>query len=254
MIGRLIFSTVACLLFWTVQAQADAPEQSAVTGEVRDRGHHDKVGATLWMETAEYDACARQAYLVATIMLDRALKDPTWTASTEQAEAGPGHETRPPAIILDVDETVLHNASYQAQLMRVGKEFDRESWNSWCRSLSSHAIVGARRFCIEAMDLGVTPFYLTNRRDEVRTSTLENLRRQGFPLPDNGVTLITNCGVTKTQRRAEIAEKYRILMLLGDNMADFTQASRSRPEDRVMAARQYATWWGTRWIILPNPV
>ena len=76
------------------------------------------LNSTLWTQTSvEYAGTARQAYRLAEVMMDRALADSTWTASLEQAENGSeAYRDKPPAVVLDVDETVLDNSPYQARL------------------------------------------------------------------------------------------------------------------------------------------
>jgi acid phosphatase len=58
----------------------------------------------------------------------------------------------------------------------------------------------------------------------------------------------------KTERRRYLAERYRILLLVGDDLRDFlyTPAS-ATPESRATLAREHADKWGTRWFLLPNP-
>src|SRR6476659_7115775 len=63
------------------------------------------INATLWMQTsAEYQAITREVYGVADRTLDAAIADPTWTAEPQQTSLNP---SMPPAIILDLDATVL---------------------------------------------------------------------------------------------------------------------------------------------------
>jgi len=57
----------------------------------------------------------------------------------------------------------------------------------------------------------------------------------------------------KGTRRAEIAEHYRILLLLGDNFGDFTDAYNGSPEERQDVYRANAERWGRDWLMLPNP-
>ena len=48
-------------------------------------------------------------------MLDKALADSNWTAIP--GEQGGSHKDKPPAVILDVDETVLDNSKFQAWMV-----------------------------------------------------------------------------------------------------------------------------------------
>ena len=89
------------------------------------------LNSVLWIQTAaERRALTTQIYGQAKRMLDAALEDPEWTAALEQGE---GASKLPPAIILDVDETVLDNSAYQAQLILEKTRFETPTWHEWCR-------------------------------------------------------------------------------------------------------------------------
>ena len=46
---------------------------------------HENLNAVVWMQTAaEYQAVSRQTYRAAEASLERALRDPSWTAALEQ--------------------------------------------------------------------------------------------------------------------------------------------------------------------------
>ncbi len=47
---------------------------------------------------------------------------------------------------------------------------------------------------------------------------------------------------------------YRILLLLGDDLADFVSAANQSPKQRIEIAEQNSDRWGTKWFLLPNPV
>ena len=56
----------------------------------------------------------------------------------------------------------------------------------------------------------------------------------------------------KTTRREAIAERYRLILLVGDDFNDFISARLPRAErDRLV--ERYQDRWGERWIVLPNP-
>lgn len=232
-------------------AAAAEPEQAPVLTV-------DHLNATLWTQTAaEYETAALQAYELAGVMLEWALREPTWTASLEQLEAG-GHEALPPAVILDVDETVLDNSAYQARLLLEDEEFATASWNDWVREARAEPVPGALEFTRAAADRGVTVFYVTNRNHVVEEPTRENLEAAGFPLRDDIDVLLTrdelpDWGSDKGTRRAAVAAEFRVLLLVGDNLGDFLDGVRTDPETRSAMVREHADWWGRRWIVLPNP-
>ncbi len=215
---------------------------------------HEQLDAVLWVQhSAEYRAAALQAYNQARVALDRALADTGWTAALEQTGAF-GH--LPPAVILDVDETVLDNSPHQGRLILGDMVFNRASWDRWVKEEIAQPVPGALQFCQYAARQGVTVFYVTNRRDHLREVTRNNLRQMGFPLAEGRETLLTRGGNSdKGQRRAHIAQEFRILLLVGDNTADFAPGFRGAgAEKRAALTEQYADWWGRRWIMLPNPM
>jgi 5'-nucleotidase (lipoprotein e(P4) family) len=216
------------------------------------------LNATLWVQTsAEYVGAAEQAYRLARLMLDRALEDPAWTAALEQAEAG-GYEALPPAVILDVDETVLDNSPYQARQILDHFEFETPTWHDWVREEKATPVPGALEFAQYAAERGVIVFYVTNRRAEVEDPTRRNLERFGFPFVDGIDTLLTrdereDWGSDKGSRRRVVGADHRILLLIGDNFGDFASGIDTTVEARAQLAEQYAEMWGSRWILLPNP-
>src|SRR6056297_1827847 len=103
----------------------------------------EKLHAVLWTQTAaEFDALALQTYAAARDALADALADPDWTAAPEQVGME-GFETLPPAVVLDVDETVLDNSAYEARLIEDDAIFDRETWSAWVEEEAAPPVPGA---------------------------------------------------------------------------------------------------------------
>jgi acid phosphatase len=213
------------------------------------------LNATLWtQQSAEYRASAEQAYRTASRMLDLALADPAWTAVPEQ-EGDPSH--LPPAVILDVDETVLDNSPYQARLIVDGSEYP-EGWDAYVREATAPPVPGALGFTRYAAERGVTVFYVTNRDAQLEEATEKNLERAGFPVAKNLDVLLMRgeregWGSDKSSRRAYVAGTHRILILAGDDLNDFIPVSQASIEERDRLEADYASHWGARWIMLPNP-
>lgn len=253
------------LLLWAAAACASprggAEEPAATTEPGADReaaAAHPALNATVWMQqSVEYRATARQAYRLARRSLDRALADSTRSALAdppEEADAG----DRPPAVVVDVDETVLDNSPYQARLARTGGEFDLESWHAWVREEEAGAVPGALEFLREADRRGVDVYYVTNRDHEVEASTRRNLERLGFPLDAPGDAVLTqnehdDRAWDKAARRAAVARHHRVVLLVGDDLNDFVHVEDAGPEERSSAAAGHADRWGDTWIMLPNP-
>ena len=208
----------------------------------------------LWAQaSAEWQMAAEQAFHLAELNMEQALKDSTWTAALEQQ--GDFHSL-PPAVIVDVDETLLDNSSLAARLILAGKEYDPKLWVEWLKESSAAPMPGAVSFIRFAKDKGVTVFYVTNRT--LKEETVRNIRK--IIDPDVGPDQVLcrkerpEWGADKTSRRAFIAEKFRILLLIGDDCNDFTFLGKVNPAERINAAKKYRQYWGRKWILISNPV
>lgn len=212
--------------------------------------------AVLWTQhSVEFNALAAQTWQLANAHLAAALDDPTWTAAVEQ---NGDFAELPPAIVLDVDETVLDNSGYQAWLIETGTAYSRDSWDAWCEAREATAIPGVVPF-LQALDArGVTIFYVTNRYAATEQATRDNLAALGLPIADHVDTVLLrgeydDGASEKSDRRSRVAATHRILMLFGDNLGDFVDGYKTAPEAREALAASYEGWWGTRWFVLPNP-
>ena len=235
----------------SLEARSDSLSRAAT---LRNPNLH----STLWAQTAvEYAGTARQAYQLATVMMQRALADSQWTASIEQAEAGPEtYRSKPPAVVLDVDETVLDNSPYQARLVLDNDTYNSDSWKAWTREENAGAVPGALEFTQRAAQNGVQVLYLTNRDADVEAPTRNNLEALGFPVDDAPDAVLTQYEQDgwgpKETRREWVADRYRILLLIGDNFGDFAAPADTTLAARRTLSRSFQKYWGTRWIALPN--
>jgi 5'-nucleotidase (lipoprotein e(P4) family) len=224
----------------------------------------EQLNAVLWMQTApEYRANVLQTWRLATERLHVATQP--GSAAVEQESLDHAQLMgMPTAIVLDVDETVLDNSVYQAQLLRERRKFEPATWAKWVVAAKSEAIPGALEFVREAVGRGHNVFYLTNRDCFTKpetgadpcpqlTGTMRNLDALGFPNALDPTNYLLQgqrpewASSAKTQRRAWIGERYRILMLIGDDLGDFV-------DQRTFAARrdELTERFGKRWFVLPN--
>ncbi|MCI5188729.1 MAG: hypothetical protein D3905_02800 [Candidatus Electrothrix sp. AS4_5] len=208
----------------------------------------------LWTQaSAEWNMASQQAFHLAALNLEKALNDPSWTAALEQQ--GNFHSL-PPAVIVDVDETLLDNSPFAARLILAGKEYDPKLWLAWVKESSAAPMPGAVSFIRFAKEKGVAVFYVTNRK--VKNETVRNIKK----VLDSDVkpeqVLCKNerpeWGSDKTSRRAFIAEKFRILLLIGDDYNDFAFLGKVSPAKRKKAAKKHHQYWGRKWILISNPV
>ncbi|HVE73246.1 MAG TPA: HAD family acid phosphatase [Thermoanaerobaculia bacterium] len=181
------------------------------------------LNSTLWMQSAaEYRASTLQSYAIARQTLDEGVAQKS---------------TKPAAVVLDLDETVLDNSRYAARQLAQGKTFTfGDEWTAWVEESASTAVPGAVEFLRYAQSRGVTPIYVTNRLTIHKAATLENLRKLGIPFTEDTVIVRTDSSTDKTARRSAIETRYRVLLYAGDAMGDF-------PADET-----------TPRIYVPNPV
>ena len=206
--------------------------------------------------SAEYEASNIQTYANAKSALDRALNDLGWTAAIEQKE---NFKNKPPAIILDIDETVLNNIPFQARSIINGQSYPT-GWLEWMLEESSDAVAGVSDFLEYAKTKGVKIFYVTNRIAIAEDATRNNIKKLGLPLDtDRDVLLMKNeNGWTsdKVSRRELVAKDYRILLLIGDQLGDFLSLDETTLEldSRKDLADTYKHMWGSKWFMITNPM
>ncbi|HMO81738.1 MAG TPA: 5'-nucleotidase, lipoprotein e(P4) family [Pyrinomonadaceae bacterium] len=213
-----------------------------------------QVAAVLYQQkAAEYRALAYQAFNLARLRLDADL-DRKSVRRLSKAERG-----RPRAIIVDVDETVLDNSPAQAHSIKTGTPFNMPDWYAWGEMRKARAIPGAVEFLNYAVSRGVKVFYVSNRDEVQKQATIDNLRAVGFRDIDEYNVLLRqkdeagNNVSTKTPRREYVGQKYRVVMLLGDNLDDFSDVFEHKSvADRFAETDRYRDEWGKRWIVLPN--
>ena len=206
--------------------------------------------------SAEYDANNIQTYTGAKLALDRALIEKNWTAAIEQKE---NFSDKPPAVILDIDETVLNNIPFQARAIIKGEGYP-SGWLDWMLEEASTSVAGVKDFLDYAERKGIKVFYVTNRVAIAEEATRNNLKKLGLPLDtDRDVLLMKNeNGWTsdKVSRRQLIAEDYRILLLIGDQLGDFISLEEStvNMDSRQAISTKYKDMWGKKWFMITNPI
>jgi 5'-nucleotidase (lipoprotein e(P4) family) len=246
----LAFAALALLLPGVAAAQDNTPAATPVPAD-------DNLNATLWMQdSVEYQATTLAAFALAKRRLIQAMGDPWWTAVPDVQKGN--YSKLPPAIILDVDETVLDNSAYQAWNITSGKPFSNDTWKPFVEAKISKAIPGAVAFTRYANARGIKIFYVTNRTEDMEAATRENMQKLNFPMGGNVDTFLLageqdGWGSKKGSRRAYIAKNYRVLLLLGDNFGDFVDTYKGTEAERQKVFDDSAAHWTKDWIMLPNP-
>ncbi|PWU19922.1 MAG: hypothetical protein C5B50_05685 [Verrucomicrobia bacterium] len=127
---------------------------------------HNNLHGLLYQATsAEYIALCVQMYQLARHALVDRLRSGTF---------------RQPAVIFDLDETVLDNSAFAAWQIQAGTNFDENtSWKEWCDSGQSGAVPGAVEFVRFVKESGATPIFITTRLNVTRIGTARNLMKLG---------------------------------------------------------------------------
>jgi len=222
----------------TVRKETIPSEGTPSPSETQDQ----LILATLWyQQSAEMKALYYQCYRNAETALSENL---AWS-----------DKTKPAAVVLDIDETVLDNSPYQAWQVLENKPFTDQDWTRWVNMAKAEPLPGALEFTRYADSLGVEVFYVSNRTVTEMNSTIANLGAYGFPDADTTHLLLKQSGSSKIERRAFIEKNYDILLLIGDNLADHSGAYESRgPGLGFATVEGDKELFGTRYIILPNPM
>lgn len=128
---------------------------------------HNNLHSLLFQATsAEYIALCVQTYQLARHAVLERLNEGTY---------------RNPAIIFDLDETILDNSAYQKWQVAAGTNFDETtSWRDWCNAAEAGAVPGAIEFVRFATELRITPIFITTRENVTRSGTAENLHSLGL--------------------------------------------------------------------------
>lgn len=232
--------------------------------------------ATLWVRnSSEFRAASEIIYRAAGGALADGLADPAWTAEPSQSGDVSG---LPPAVIMDIDETVLDNSEPQSEMMLEGTCFAEfpATWDAWVAKRSAPAVPGAAEFIRAARTMKdpsgrpVRVFFITNR---------ECSRRAGIESPcpqqdDTAANLVSlGLGIAtladdlmlkgerpeweseKLSRREAVASGHRIVLNVGDDLADFLPGvRRTTVAERDAARCARDDWWGRRWFLIPNPM
>jgi 5'-nucleotidase (lipoprotein e(P4) family) len=232
---------LVCLTLLLAQS-ADATQSIANKAEPADKEY--EVAAVLWQQASgEHRALCYQSFALARMLLDRDLRNR-------------GQRQRR-AVIVDVDDTMLDNSRYQAAEIKQHFNYP-QGWTEWINRAEATAVPGALEFLQYADSRGVRVFYVTNRKQIEKDGTARNLKQFGFPKVNDETLLVRTDpkSDTKEPRRRAIMSKYHVVLLMGDDLNDFGESfENSRTvTSRIDAAEQNKSQFGTRFIVLPNPM
>lgn len=225
--------TILALLPACASAPSSNPSQHSDTGWT--------LAGVLYQQTAgEYRALCYQAYNWAHRVLEEDLRKH-------------GKKGKAPAVIVDIDETILDNSPYQATLIRTDGSFGGKSWSEWVKAAQAEPVPGSVEFLNYAAKKGAHVFYITNRSESDSAGTLANLKKMGFPITADSDLIPKTADSSKESRRQAVRKNYRVVLLMGDNLADFSSIfDRKTVAERKAAVDEMRLKWGVEYIALPN--
>ena len=198
------------------------------------------MSGTLWQQqSGEYKALCYQAFNLARLRLQEILMT--------------NRDSMPMAVITDVDETILDNIPSAAKDILNGRTYTDSIWKVWVNLANAKAMPGSVEFFNYAAQHGVQCFYITNRKEDQKVATMRNLQQQGFPQVDSMHVMMKGPNNDKEQRRVEVAKKYNVVLLLGDNLNDFDDIFFEKfVTERNTTVDKVQSLFGSKYIVLPN--
>ncbi len=239
---KMFVSGIVVMLFAACQPQNNAVQENASqTQPVAEENSQDYLmAATLFVQrAAEYQALCYQAYATATFRLQQSFK-----------------EVENPAVILDLDETVLDNSPYSGWQVMNNQPYSADTWAKWTDLAAAGEVPGAGAFLRFADSLGVTMFYVSNRDTAALEPTIRNMSDLNMPQLDHKHFLLMTNTSGKKERRQEVQDRgYNVVMLIGDNLGDFHEKwDKQEDNTRGVITENDRKKFGLEYIVLPNPI
>ncbi|MEA5487475.1 MULTISPECIES: 5'-nucleotidase, lipoprotein e(P4) family [Pseudanabaena] len=266
---KLLYSLTMFIALLSISFSAIAYNPKAIT---QLELNNQSILAVNWMQqSGEYQALAYQAFNIAKVAFNTALVN----------------GISEPAVIVDLDETILDNSPYQASLIGSQKGFESKTWDQWIKAEQTLAIPGAIDFINYINTSGGKVFFVSNRGvssgnskiNDLEISTKRNMLRLGFE-GVNEQTLLLKGEFTKTiNGRNDTSKQWRIdavsngkvdginhnvVIFIGDNLNDFADISKNdntvRKEFVAKTQKQQGILvinpdgFQPAYVTLPNPI
>lgn len=236
-IKGLIYTLFLCMLF------------ACYACDNKRKEHSDTLlDAVSWVQNSgEYKALTIQAFNLGKSRLDKIMENDTVP-------------TKPKAIILDIDETVLDNSPFFANLIIKNEKLDQqtwEGWENWTDQIQATALPGAVPFLKYADSQGVAIFYVTNRDQTEEEATFLNLKNESFPNVHKENLLLKNqSSSSKIDRFNKVQKEYNVVLYFGDNLSDFSDRYYHEDLDKTVDEKvlEDSDYFGSKYIVLPNPM
>jgi 5'-nucleotidase (lipoprotein e(P4) family) len=230
---------------------------SFITGKIVSFEQADEqsvLGMLYQQRAAEYKALCFQAYNLAKERI-------------VAAKAAKGTH-KPLAIITDLDETALDNSACNSRLYMhdstVTINATVNTLKDWWLHKTAKAVPGAVEFFQYAYKNKIDIYYISNRTAtlDVVNATRENMKVLGFPYTsstDNKHFLFCSPDSSKLNskeyRRSQVEKTHSVILLLGDNLADFDKRfDYKNLGERDQETLNAKTKFGQSYIVFPNAV
>lgn len=229
-------STVACKVSQkTPETEAKVPEKTPLSEQL--------VMSTLWFQNSlEAKQLYVQSYELAKIKM----------MANEIKEKG----QLPSAVVLDIDETVLDNSAFEARLVQNEENYTPQGWAEWVNEANAPALPGAVDFIKFAKKNGIDVYLISNRKEELLSPTLENLKKTGIDIAADHVLLKTDIS-NKDARRAKVKKTHKVILYVGDQLTDFASIYDNPKQTEMLSAAKkdsLQNLLNQGFILLPNPM
>lgn len=189
-------------------------------------------------DSAEYEAAVRQTYLMA-------------EDHVERAAAGRAAGTW--GVVLDADETVISNLTYQIE--QAGRPYDETSWQAWAKRREATALPGAAAFLARVRALGGKIAIVTNRREAVCADTRAVFEARGLAYDlmlcrTDAEDKNPRFGAVQSGLLPSTLAPLTVVAFVGDNIKDFPQQSQAIKGSGDDAFNGF----GSRFFVIPNPM
>lgn len=182
-------------------------------------------------------------------------------------------------VVMDVDETVLDNSTYQKERESAGLGYSSKSWADWVKREEATLVPGVADFIDEVIQRNGKVALITNRNKQLDNHTWNNLLAHGLPLTVSNTCVVGRtaedkevvgqegmvndkdlrrmqltqgkiaCSNTSTDTASTWAAPHTIIMQIGDNIEDVGGVTQESANVETLMPRV-----GTEIFILPNPM
>ncbi len=203
------------------------------------------IGAVAWKQTAaEYRALYYQGFNIARMHVEAALKN-----------RKPGD--KPLAVITDMDDTILLPLAYWGYLINQNQDFFNDpEWDKWIPRDQIVPSPGSQAFLQFCKENGVEVFYVTSRDQDEHTYdyAMKHLKVLGAPYADKEHLTVLRDTSNKQPRQDQIAQKFDVVVYLGDNLNDFRRKFYVKNVDeRMKMMESEREQFGRKFVLFPNP-